>query len=77
MARQRFTSTEVISFNTLRNTRAVGTTGTVTMSLWTGNEYIPSGTITNDTEEVFTKGLRIKFELTSGTFYYVETGEGA
>ena len=76
MARQRFTSTEVISFNTLRDSRTVGTTGTVTMLVWTGNEYIPGGVITNDSKEVFTKGLRIKFELTSGTFYYVETGEG-
>ena len=60
MARQRFTSTEVISFNTLRDSRTVGTTGTVTMSVWTGNEYIPGGIITNDSKEVFTKGLRIK-----------------
>tara|TARA_R110002020_G_scaffold91883_1_gene222892 strand:- start:162 stop:305 length:144 start_codon:yes stop_codon:yes gene_type:complete len=46
------------------------------MSVWTGNEYIPGGTITNDSKEVFTKGLRVRFELTAGTFYYVETGEG-
>lgn len=75
MARQRFTEEEVISFGTLRKTRAVSTDGVVTMSLWTGNEFDPAGTISNTTEQVFTQGLRIKFELTSGTHYFIERGE--
>ncbi len=77
MAKQRYTSDEVISFNSLRDYRAVGTDGTLSLSVYTGNEFVPAGTITNETSQVFTKGLRIKFELTGGSFFYVEMGENA
>ena len=77
MAKQRYTSTEVISFNALRDYRAIGTDGTLTISAYTGNEFVPAGVITNETSQVFTKALRLKFELTGGSFYYIEMGGNA
>ena len=75
MSRQRFTENETISFGSLRKTRAIGTDGTLKMSVFTGNEFVPAGTIVSDTDQVYTQGLRIKFELEDGSFYFIERGE--
>lgn len=75
MARQRFTDTQEISFRSLRDTRCISNTGTLTISVWTGNEYIVADKLTAGSREYFTKALRLKFEITTGDYYYIERGE--
>ena len=75
MAKQRFTDTQEISFLALRESRNISNTGTLTVSVWTGNEYILTDTLSEGSREYFTQGLRLKFEITSGDYYYIERGE--
>ena len=75
MARQRFTDTQEISFQSLRQSRNISNTGTLTASVWTGNEYIIADTLTAGSREYFTQGLRLRFEVTPGDYYYIERGE--
>ena len=75
MAKQRFTAEQEISFQSLRQSRNISNTGTLTVSVWTGNEYIVTDTLSEGSREYFTQGLRLKFEITSGDYYYIERGE--
>ena len=75
MAKQRFTATQEISFQSLRQSRNISNTGTLTVSVWTGNEYIVTDTLSEGSREYFTQGLRLKFEITAGDYYYIERGE--
>ena len=75
MAKQRFTATQEISFQSLRQSRNISNTGTLTVSVWTGNEYVVTDTLSEGSREYFTQGLRLKFEITAGDYYYIERGE--
>lgn len=75
MAKQRFTDTQEISFQALRESRNISNTGTLTVSVWTGNEYIEADVLTIGSREYFTQGLRLKFEISPGDYYYIERGE--
>lgn len=74
--KQRFTDTQEISFRSLRQSRNISNVGTLTISVWTGNEYIEADTLTDGSREYFTQGLRLKFEISAGGYYYIERGEG-
>lgn len=75
MAKHRFTDTQELSFGTIRESRNVSNVGTLTVSVWTGNEFIPSDILPEGAREYFTQGLRLKFEISAGDFYYIERGE--
>lgn len=63
----RYTSDVVISFNDLRSQRAVLAEGTVTINQWNGVAFVPTGTvITDKSEVVWTKGLRLQFVVAAG-----------
>ena len=72
---KRFTETTELSFNDLRDSRAVIVEGDVLLHSWNGIEFIAGEALTAGSYEVFTKGLRIKFELVSGSGFAVDTGE--
>lgn len=71
----RYTSTQEISFDIERESRGISANGTLTISVYTGNEWLVADTITDSTVRYFTKALRLKFEISPGGFYYIEEGE--
>lgn len=75
MAKQRFTDTFEYSFQALRDSRCISNTGTLTISLYDGDSYQVVDTLEAGAREYFTKGLRLKFEITPGDSYYIERGE--
>lgn len=74
----RYTITTDISFGAFRDSRAVLAEGTVTINQWNGIAFAPSGTvITDKSEVVWTKGLRLQFVVSVGGAVTVEEGEQA
>lgn len=73
--KQRFTDTHEQSFRSLRESRCIANVGTLTISVWTGNEYIEADVLQDGSREYFTQGLRLKFEISAGGYYYIEQGE--
>lgn len=65
---KKYTETTAFSFNDLRDSRAVVVDGEVTLNSWDGDAWVAGETLTTGSYEVFTKGLRLQVEITSGTF---------
>lgn len=70
----RYTDTQEIAFNALRDSRNITNTGTLTVSVWTGVEWDVADTLSPGSREYFTKGLRLKFEVSTAGYYYIEEG---
>jgi hypothetical protein len=71
---ERYTDTQEIAFNNLRDSRAIIVDGSVVVAAWDGVAWVDTDTLSTGSYEYFTKGLRLRFTLT-GTSYSIEEGE--
>lgn len=71
----RYTDTQEKTFGIERGSRAISANGTLTISLYTGEEWEVADVITDSVVRYSTRALRLKFEISPGGFYYIEEGE--
>lgn len=63
----RYTDTVEISFNDIREARAIVAEGTVVINQWNGIAFVPTGmTLTDAADVIWTKGLRLQFVIDGG-----------
>jgi hypothetical protein len=71
----RYTDTQEMAFNNLRETRAIIVTGgDLVVSSWDGLAYNEIETLVKGPYEYFTRGLRLRFVPAAGATYTIEEG---
>lgn len=67
----RYTSTKVISFGPLDESRILIVNGEVAINAYDGVDYILSDTVQTGTKEIFTKNATLQFVPTGGSSFYI------
>jgi hypothetical protein len=70
----RYTNTQEIVFNNLRDSRAIVVVGSVVVSAWDELAYVEVETLTAGSYEYFTKGLKLKFTPAALASYWIDEG---
>ena len=74
----RYTDTQEMAFNALRESRAVIVSGTVAIAIYDENSYIVDdrSPLTSGIYEIFTQGIRVKFTPAAGASIWIDEGTG-
>lgn len=67
----RYTSTQIISFGPLQESRILIVNGELTINVFDGVDYILSDTVQTGSKEIFTKNATLQFVPTGGSSFYI------
>ena len=70
-AMPRYTSTQVISFGPLQESRILIVNGELTINAFDGVDYILSDTLQTGTKEIFTKNMTLQFVPSAGSSFFL------
>jgi hypothetical protein len=72
----RYTTTQEIAFNDLRDERLINVNGSVAVEMWDSTEYITdvNSPLVTGSYRLFTKGAKFRFTPTGGSSFWLDEG---
>ena len=72
----RYTTEQTLSFGDTQDSRILIVSGSVTVNVWDGSDWVLADTLTTGSSEYFTKNTRLKITPDVGASFYIdEAGE--
>ncbi len=76
MTMKRYESDLTFKFSTKRDARLLVVNGSITISVWDGEEWVETDTFTTGSYEYYTNGAYLQVECGSGSYsFYFDHGE--